>query len=367
MMDLVSWTELHTLVTPTAGGMILAGLVAASVGDRVLSRRASMTAEAAEGSAPRPIRAVVIGAGSVGRRLADALAEKGEYQIVGMIDDGLALDEECGYPILGRREETQEIVDAHNVDEVFIAYAPTWQQQLTEELSARTPDVRIHVVPSAFETMMSMSTLQSVGDIALVQLASAAKAPYDVAKRGFDIAVSGVGLLLVSPLMLLIAALIRATSRGPAIFTQERIGRDGERFTLLKFRTMVADAEADTGPVLSRNGDGRLTVLGRWLRKLHVDELPQLWNVLRGDMSIIGPRPERPYFVEEFEREIPAYRHRHRVRPGITGLAQVLGGYHTDARDKLRFDLYYVNNRSPWLDLVVLARTFAKLVARRAR
>ncbi len=127
---------------------------------------------------------------------------------------------------------------------------------------------------------------------------------------------------------------------------------------------MVSDAESRTGPVLSSGReDSRLTSIGRWLRLFRFDELPQLWNVLRGEMSLVGPRPERPCFVEEFERTIPAYAKRHQVRPGITGLAQVLGGYHTDARDKLRFDLIYVSHQSLWMDLTILFRTVWVVVA----
>ena len=166
------------------------------------------------------------------------------------------------------------------------------------------------------------------------------------------------GLLCLWPLLALVALLVKRTSPGPIIFAQERIGHHGKPFILFKFRTMRQDAELSTGPVLSPgDADCRLTPVGRALRRFRIDELPQLWNVLRGDMSLVGPRPERPYFVQQFEQIVPTYSHRHLARPGITGLAQVCGDYHTDARDKLRFDLIYVSHQSLWLDISILMRT----------
>jgi lipopolysaccharide/colanic/teichoic acid biosynthesis glycosyltransferase len=165
-------------------------------------------------------------------------------------------------------------------------------------------------------------------------------------------------LIVLAPVMALVALATRWSSEGPALFRQERVGQGGRAFSLYKFRTMVANAEALTGPTLSSgHDDPRLTPLGKFLRRSRLDELPQLWNVLIGDMSLIGPRPERPCFVEQFGQAQPLYVERHRVRPGITGLAQVRAGYHTDARDKLRYDLLYVSHPSPWLDLEILLRT----------
>lgn len=158
--------------------------------------------------------------------------------------------------------------------------------------------------------------------------------------------------------MALVAIAIRFTSAGPVFYSQERVGHLGRPFILHKFRTMRPDAEAISGPILScGSDDDRVTPVGRWLRRCRLDEIPQLWNVLRGEMSMVGPRPERPIFVRQFIERNPIYAKRHAVRPGLTGLAQVCAGYHTDARDKLRFDLFYVSHRSPWLDLTILWRT----------
>jgi lipopolysaccharide/colanic/teichoic acid biosynthesis glycosyltransferase len=162
------------------------------------------------------------------------------------------------------------------------------------------------------------------------------------------------------PLMLLVMALVRLTSRGPVIYSQTRVGRGGRVFTIYKFRTMYHDCERLTGPVWSTRNDPRVTPVGRLLRSTHLDELPQLWNVLRGDMSLVGPRPERPEFVAQLEKAVPGYRDRLRVRPGVTGLAQLQLAPDTDlgsVRRKLACDLYYIQRLNPWLDFRIIAGT----------
>ncbi|HJU17008.1 MAG TPA: exopolysaccharide biosynthesis polyprenyl glycosylphosphotransferase [Stellaceae bacterium] len=179
-------------------------------------------------------------------------------------------------------------------------------------------------------------------------------------KRLFDLVVAVVLILLTLPLMLVVAMLIRCESRGPILYRQERVGRRGEVFVLFKFRSMYEDAEAGGAPVWAAKGDARITRVGRFIRYTRVDELPQLWNVLRGEMSVVGPRPERPYFVERLAAAIPLYAERHFVKPGITGWAQVKAPYGAsfeDAREKLRYDLYYIKNRTLAFDLRILMAT----------
>jgi exopolysaccharide biosynthesis polyprenyl glycosylphosphotransferase len=176
---------------------------------------------------------------------------------------------------------------------------------------------------------------------------------------------AALGLLLAAPLMLLVAIAIRLDSRGPALYWQERVGRNGRSFTLAKFRSMRTDAEAGSGPVWAGADDPRITRVGRWLRKLRIDEIPQLWSVIRNDMSLVGPRPERPFFVQDLERQVPGYGQRHVVKPGVTGWAQINYSYGNtidDAFIKLQYDLYYVRHRSLALDVAILLRTVKVVV-----
>jgi len=174
--------------------------------------------------------------------------------------------------------------------------------------------------------------------------------------------------VLLSPLLALAALAVRLESGGPVLFVQERLGLGCAPFRLVKFRSMRTDAEAASGPVLAEADDPRVTPVGRWLRRTRVDELPQLWNVLRGEMSLVGPRPERPEFAGEFLKEEPLYRHRFVVKPGLTGLAQIHGRYDTDYRQKLRYDLIYIGGMSLGADLRLLAATLRSvLTARGAR
>jgi sugar transferase (PEP-CTERM system associated) len=182
----------------------------------------------------------------------------------------------------------------------------------------------------------------------------------DAMKRGFDVGVSLALFVLVLPVVLMAALAIRLEDRGPALYRQERVGRDGVTFTLLKFRSMRQDAEHSGRPQWAAQADPRVTRVGAILRRFRIDELPQLLNVLKGDMSFVGPRPERPYFVDALAKELPFYRERHSVKPGITGWAQVnypYGASLEDARQKLAYDLYYVKNRTLFLDFLILIET----------
>lgn len=173
-------------------------------------------------------------------------------------------------------------------------------------------------------------------------------------------------LVLASPVMLLCFIGIKMTSRGPALYRQERIGKNGKPFTIVKFRSMRLDAEESTGPVLSWNADPRVTPIGNFLRKTHLDELPQLWNVLTGEMGLVGPRPERPFFVSRYRNDVPYYHMRERVKPGITGLAQVCCGYDAGADEKLEFDLLYLQHRHSWsMYFLILYYTARKVLLAR--
>lgn len=179
-------------------------------------------------------------------------------------------------------------------------------------------------------------------------------------KRAFDLLVSGAGLVFSAPLALVTAVAVAVDSRGPIIFRQTRVGQHGENFTMLKFRSMVAEAEEKTGPVWAQEGDPRTTRVGRMIRKLRLDEIPQMWNVFKGDMSFVGPRPERPHFVEQLKERLPFYNERHNVKPGITGWAQICfpyGSSQAAAMEKLNYDLYYIKHSSIGMDVTILIQT----------
>lgn len=185
-----------------------------------------------------------------------------------------------------------------------------------------------------------------------------------ILKRMLDIAVSIPAIIILLPLMALTAIAIKADSRGPVIYSQERVGQYGKTFKVYKFRSMKQDAEAQSGPVLAKEGDSRITKVGRFIRATRIDELPQLFNVLKGEMSIVGPRPERPFFVEQFIKEKPEYAYRHNVKPGITGLAQITGKYNTTAYDKLIYDLIYIQEVSIKTDLIIMLQTLKVLITK---
>jgi exopolysaccharide biosynthesis polyprenyl glycosylphosphotransferase len=176
-------------------------------------------------------------------------------------------------------------------------------------------------------------------------------------KTLFDYTVAIFGIILTSPLMVLAAILILLTSPGPIFYLQERVGKNGRLFRVIKFRSMRVDAERDSGPILSDFNDHRITPVGKILRKAHIDELPQFFNVLNGTMSMVGPRPERPTFVETYSRFIPFFNDRFSIKPGITGMGQIYGGYHSKAEEKLIFDLNYIHNFNLWIDFKICART----------
>jgi exopolysaccharide biosynthesis polyprenyl glycosylphosphotransferase len=222
------------------------------------------------------------------------------------------------------------------------------------------------VVPSVYDILVGRVASLRLRDVPLVE---AIKDPYEdlsfLLKTVFDRLVASLLLVVSLPILSVAAALIAATSPGPIFYRQQRVGKGGGEFTLHKLRTMVDGAEAETGPVLASHADQRVTPVGRLLRDSRIDEIPQLWNVLNGTMSLVGPRPERPKFAQEFLRTVPGYAERFQVKPGLTGLAQVNGEYHTSPEYKLKYDLAYMYNYSVWLDIRILSDTIKVMLTRR--
>ena len=226
--------------------------------------------------------------------------------------------------------------------------------------------VSLKLVPDFYSIIGGMARTEHVYGLPLIEVLPVPMPAWEQStKRLIDFAVVFVLLVLGLPLWLAIGVLVRLTSPGPAIYRQQRVGQKARVFTMYKFRTMRQNAEAHTGPVWATEDDPRYTRLGRWLRKTRLDEIPQLWNVLKGDMSLVGPRPERPFFVEKLTEEIPLYTRRHRVKPGITGWAQVMWRYDTsldDVKQKVKFDLFYIENMSLRMDFKILFRTIRTTV-----
>ena len=229
----------------------------------------------------------------------------------------------------------------------------------------RSAKKQMFIVPTMYEMACKNTSLIIADDIPMHRITRLLlTAEQKILKRMLDIAVSIPAIIILLPLMALTAVAIKADSKGPVIYSQERVGQYGKTFKVYKFRSMKQDAEAQSGPVLAKEGDSRITKVGRFIRATRIDELPQLFNVLKGEMSIVGPRPERPFFVEQFIKEKPEYAYRHNVKPGITGLAQIAGKYNTTAYDKLIYDLIYIQEVRVKTDLIIMLQTLKVLITK---
>jgi sugar transferase (PEP-CTERM system associated) len=308
-------------------------------------------------------RVLVLGAGHRAQRLRD-LAERREsgFVIVGYVamSDGTAVVEEA----ISRAaiNNLTRFVDNLGVTEVVLALEERRNAlPLKDLLRIKTTGVHVNEFSSFLERETGRVDLDTVTPRWLIFSAgfSSGRAISRVAKRLFDIVVSGVALCLTAPVILLFALLVKIDSRGPAFYRQQRVGLFGEPFDVIKLRSMRTDAEV-AGAQWASKDDPRVTRIGRFIRKARIDELPQSWSVLKGEMSFVGPRPERPQFVSELEEQLPYYAERHMVKPGITGWAQInypYGASIEDSRHKLEYDLYYAKNYTPFLDLIIILQT----------
>jgi sugar transferase (PEP-CTERM system associated) len=325
--------------------------------------------------APRE-RLLLVGTGpgavTLARELFQRRLELG-VDIVGFVDpDPARIGEPVINPgVIGTIDDIPSLVSKHGVDRVVVSLSDQRGKLPMERLL----DVRMRTgvlfdhLASVYEEYTGKIAVENLRPSWLVFSTGFRKTRVLMAaKRAFDVMTALVGLVVFAPLMLAIAAIMKISSRDPVLYHQERVGLNGRVFTVHKFRTMQQDAEAGTGPVWSRPGDSRVTSLGGLMRKARLDELPQLWNVLRGDMSLVGPRPERPSFVEQLTTSIPFYGQRHVIKPGLTGWAQVrytYGASVEDAIEKLQYDLYYIKNVSLLFDFVIALETIKTVVLRR--
>ncbi len=307
---------------------------------------------------------LIVGAGDLAQALVQRLDENSALgmNVVGLLSEdtdklGSAV---AGKPVLGRYDEVRTLVRERDIDQVFVAlpldrhsHFEAVLHDLAEEI------VDILVVPDLVQYYTLRGGVEELGGLPIVHLQNGPAVGWDaVAKRAFDLFFAALLLLAIGPVMLVTALLVKLGSPGPVFYRQERMGLDGKLFWMLKFRSMHSDAEQQSGAVWASQSDDRTTALGQWMRKFSIDELPQFINVLLGDMSLVGPRPERPVFIDQFKKQIPRYNLRHKVKAGITGLAQVEGGRgQTSLQKRIERDLYYIEHWSLWLDLKILVRT----------
>jgi len=312
-------------------------------------------------------RIVIIGWNSIARRSYEKLNRRPNYEIIGFVNvepnaEIIAIN--IRNKILGNLQDFDKILKGNNINYAIIALDPKDYKRIHEVMHlCRLYNLKYDIVSETYDVVYGHVVEEVFREIF--------KPGPVTFRRLTDILVSFTLLLLFLPLWILVAIAIKLDSRGTVLYSQERVGLNGRIFRIYKFRTMVSDAEKITGPILAGKEDSRITRIGRFLRKTRLDEIPQLLNVLVGDMSMIGPRPERPYFVEKYTNEIPMYKNRLRAKPGITGYAQVSLGYDEDVEDvrkKIMFDLEYINNSSSLLlNLKIIFKTFLVVLGGRGR
>ena len=306
---------------------------------------------------------LLIGSGRSARQVIEKILSTPElgFRLQGILSDSQLGSQFKGLH-LGRLETFPEVMRNHQIDEVIIA-KPLSEAHVIKRIVEQCEEkgVRFCIVPDFYNIIPKWTVLNSLGEIPVIAFRNEPLNIFSnrIIKRSFDILVSFSGLLILSPVMLAITIVIKMTSLGPILFRQKRIGNNNSEFTLVKFRSMTVQPSRDSDTVWTTPNDCRVTPFGKILRQTNLDELPQLWNVLVGDMSIVGPRPEREHFVEKFSLEIPNYRIRHLVKSGITGLAQANGWRgNTSIQKRIENDIYYLEHWSLWLDLKIIFLTF---------
>ncbi|MDO8885925.1 sugar transferase [Candidatus Oleimmundimicrobium sp.] len=307
-------------------------------------------------------RILIIGTDEIALQLLRELKERSRwgYEVVGLVEKdakrvGRKIEE---IPIVGGISDIVELVRKYDISRIIIT-SPTHHRKLLDELAkAEETSVKVEAIPEIYEIFIGKVDYSLVNDIPLIKLTKDPVPSWVFGlKRIIDILLAVFLGILSMPIMIIASIIIKITSKGPVFYKQIRVGEEGRPFALYKFRTMVVGAEKESGPVLAVKNDSRITLVGKFLRKTRADELPQLWNILKGNMSFVGPRPERPYFVEKHKKSIPGYEERFKIKPGITGLAQVSGSYLTTPENKLKYDLIYVYHQSILLDLKILLQT----------
>jgi len=316
-------------------------------------------------------RVLMVGSGGGSEMLIRRMSMFPQYgfHVVGVTSDELRIDDMYfGVPVVGRVDDLPNLVTQLKVDQVFLALPASQRDRLLHLITlCEDRNLEFKIVPDLLEVMSTRAAADALDGLPLVGVRrNRLRGSAAVAKRAIDILVSAGLLLILSPVFLVILILIKLTMPGPILFRQERIGRLRRPFVIYKFRSMIPDAEAQTGPTVAKPGDSRVTALGRFLRRSSLDELPQLYNVLRGDMSLVGPRPQPTFFDERYSGEVPRYLERQQVRPGLTGWAEVndLRGA-APISDRTMYDVYYIENWSLALDLKCIVLTGIRMFSQR--
>ncbi|MFQ5630306.1 MAG: exopolysaccharide biosynthesis polyprenyl glycosylphosphotransferase [bacterium] len=286
------------------------------------------------------------------------------YRVVGFIDTASAQERQSfeSVPVIGSISDLGKIVIREDIEEILIALS--WQQRkyvMAVISQCADKDIKLNIIPDLYGIVMGRARTNQIYGVPLIEILPEHLAPWEKkTKRLIDIAVSACVLLIGLPFWLLVALLVKLDTPGPVLYAQKRVGMKGKAYHMFKYRSMVKDAEKLSGPKWADKDDPRMTKIGKWLRKTRIDEIPQFWNVLKGEMSLVGPRPERPYFVEKLRKKVPLYTRRLRVRPGISGWAQIKGDYDAtvdDVKQKLQYDIFYLENMSLRLDFKILLMT----------
>jgi exopolysaccharide biosynthesis polyprenyl glycosylphosphotransferase len=294
------------------------------------------------------------------------------YRVIGFVklDKRKGGVEYKGTRLLGSSDDLPSLIEQYSVKDILIALESADHDKLLDVIAhCNGRDVSMKILPDMYDIISGQARTNQLYGFPLIEIMPEIMQPWEQSmKRLTDIFFSLFVLLLSSPLWVLISILIKMDTPGPVVYSQERVGKDGKIFKMHKFRSMRADAEKESGPVWAPQNDTRVTKVGRFLRNARLDEIPQFINVLDGDMSLVGPRPERPYFVDKLSKQIPLYHRRLKVRPGITGWAQIKQGYDRtieDVKSKVRYDLFYIENMSFRMDIKILLFTFYIMLMRK--
>jgi len=312
-------------------------------------------------------RLLLVGTGDIARMILQKIRQSPGigYETIGFVSDENGMENILSLPVLGHTDDLADIIDQYQIEEVIVGMPEASHQRILSIIAnCERGRVAIKVFPDVFQIMATEISIDDLNGLPLLSVRDAALRGWRLTiKRGMDVVISSIVLVFGSPFMMLLALLIKLDSPGPVFYAQERMGLDGRTFPIIKFRSMPPNSESKSGPVWAKPDDNRSTRLGHLMRRFSLDEAPQFINVLLGDMSMVGPRPERPVFVNQFKQSIPRYMDRHREKAGMTGWAQVNGlRGDTSIIERTKYDLWYIENWSILLDIKIMMKTLVTVL-----